>query len=231
MSNYFNAARLALLACILTSGVGAVRAAADGHEAVEGTGTMADSAAERAVEAAEAVAGDATAAAGDMTAAAQETAAAADELEAAADEMAAAADEMEAAAEEMEATAEAMPGAAAVEAAPIALTDQEMRRGKILFLQCRACHALTPGDNGGKIGPSLAGVFGRTAGSADYFDGYSAALREADHVWNSETLERWLAGPADMVAGTSMVFAGISDAAQRELLVRYLQVVTEPDAD
>jgi cytochrome c len=111
-----------------------------------------------------------------------------------------------------------------------ALSEQEMRRGKILFLQCRACHALTPGDNGGKIGPSLAGVFGREAGSAEYFDAYSSALRSAGHVWDPETMDRWLAGPAEMVPGTSMVFAGISDQAQRQLLVRYLAVITAADA-
>ena len=108
----------------------------------------------------------------------------------------------------------------------VALDDQDMRRGKILFLQCRACHALTPGDNEGKIGPSLSGVFGRTAGSAAHFEGYSAALKEAGHVWDSAAMNSWLSGPSAMVPGTSMVFAGISDEAQRELLVRYLQVVT-----
>jgi cytochrome c len=112
-----------------------------------------------------------------------------------------------------------------------ALTKRDMQRGRILFMQCSACHALIPGDNAGKIGPSLAGVFGREAGSADYFDGYSAALGEAGHVWDSDTLNLWLSSPAAMIPGTSMVFAGISDEAQRELLVRYLKVVTEPKTD
>jgi cytochrome c len=111
------------------------------------------------------------------------------------------------------------------------LSDPEMKRGRILFLQCRACHALTPGDNQGKIGPSLAGVFGRTAGSAEYFDAYSTALQEADHSWNAETLDQWLTAPSAMVPGTSMVFGGISDAAQRDLLIRYLEVMTAPTAD
>lgn len=111
------------------------------------------------------------------------------------------------------------------------LSDTEMRRGKILFLQCRACHSLTPGDNEGKIGPSLAGVFGRTAGSADYYDNYSSALREAGHEWNADTMNRWLQGPAAMVPGTSMVFAGVADDTQRDLLVRYLEVITEAQAE
>ena len=111
------------------------------------------------------------------------------------------------------------------------LSDADMRRGRILFLQCRACHSLTPADNEGKIGPSLAGVFSRSAGGADYYDGYSAALKEAGHAWDSDSMDTWISGPSAMVPGTSMVFAGIADAAQRELLVRYLQVVTEPTED
>jgi cytochrome c len=111
-------------------------------------------------------------------------------------------------------------------AAAVELSEQDMKRGKILFLQCRACHALTPGDNGGKIGPTLAGLFGREAGSADFYDGYSTGLREAGHVWNAESLDLWLKSPSTMVPGTSMVFAGIADEQQRATLVRYLQATT-----
>lgn len=111
------------------------------------------------------------------------------------------------------------------------LSDTEMKRGRILFLQCRACHSLTPADNEGKIGPSLAGVFTRVAGSADYFTGYSSAMKEAGHEWNAETMNTWLTAPSKMVPGTSMVFAGIADEAQRDLLVRYLQVITQPQAE
>lgn len=107
-----------------------------------------------------------------------------------------------------------------------ALTEQEMKRGRILFLQCSACHSLTRGDSGGKIGPSLANVFGRKAGSAEHFGGYSSALTTAGHMWDRDTMNRWLTSPADMVPGTSMVFAGIHDEVKRDLLVRYLERVT-----
>ena len=116
----------------------------------------------------------------------------------------------------------------AVSADDAALSDADMRRGRILFLQCRACHSLNAGDNEGKIGPSLAGVFTRGAGGASYYSAYSAALQEADHEWTSETMNRWITNPSAMVPGTSMVFAGVADAEQRDLLVRYLQVVTAP---
>ncbi len=108
------------------------------------------------------------------------------------------------------------------------LTEQEMKMGRILFLQCSACHTLTSGDNGGKLGPSLMGVFGRVAGSATYFDTYSPALRAADHAWDRDTMDSWLLSPSGLVPGTSMVFGGIDDDQKRALLIRYLEVVTQP---
>lgn len=128
--------------------------------------------------------------------------------------------------------AEAVSVASTEQAGELAgLSAKEMRRGRLLFMQCRACHALTPGDNGGKIGPSLSGVFGRTAGSAAYYEAYSQALRESGYDWTRETMSLWLTAPSEMVPGTSMVFAGINDEAQRDLLLRYLQIVTQPSAE
>jgi cytochrome c len=111
----------------------------------------------------------------------------------------------------------------------VELSEKEQKLGNILFLQCRACHSLMPGDSEGKIGPSLNGVFGRTAGSDEHYENYSTALREMSHVWDSQTMNQWLTNPSAMVPGTTMVFAGISDEKNRELLVRYLEKVTKPE--
>ena len=109
----------------------------------------------------------------------------------------------------------------------VALSEKEEKLGSILFLQCRACHSLTPGNSEGKIGPSLNSVFGRTAGSDENYENYSTALREMTHVWDRQTMNQWLTNPSAMVPGTTMVFSGISDEKQRELLVRYLEKVTK----
>lgn len=111
------------------------------------------------------------------------------------------------------------------------LTEQEMKRGRILYLQCQACHSLTPKNNEGKLGPSLAGVYSRTAGSADYYENYSDALSASAIEWTTESMGQWLKGPAQMVPGTSMVFAGIENDSQRDLLVRYLKVITKAASD
>jgi non-heme chloroperoxidase len=111
------------------------------------------------------------------------------------------------------------------------LSEKDEKLGSILFLQCRACHSLTAGDSEGKLGPSLHGVFGRKAGSADHYENYSTALREMAIEWDRQTMNQWLANPSAMVPGTTMVFSGISDEQKRELLVRYLEKVTKSSAE
>ena len=72
---------------------------------------------------------------------------------------------------------------------------------KLTAKRCKSCHMISDGDNvilkGGKTGPNLFGVVGRTAGSADfkrYGDDLKAA-GEAGLVWNEETLMGYLEDP------------------------------------
>lgn len=96
--------------------------------------------------------------------------------------------------------------------------------GEAVFKSCAACHSLKPGQN--KVGPSLHGVIGRVAGSAERFN-YSPAMRKADHVWTAETLDAYLADPKAFVPGNRMPFPGIRDEAKRADLIAYLQSVTD----
>jgi cytochrome c len=91
--------------------------------------------------------------------------------------------------------------------------------GERLFRQrCSSCHSLEAGQN--RAGPSLAGINGRTAGSAEGAR-YSPALRNSKIVWNAETLDRFLASPRQFVPGTTMSI-GITNEAQRQALVKFL---------
>jgi cytochrome c len=65
--------------------------------------------------------------------------------------------------------------------------------GAQAFRTCAACHTLEPGAH--RTGPSLAGVFGREAGTAEGFHRYSDALKSADLVWNEDALNTFLADP------------------------------------
>ncbi len=94
-------------------------------------------------------------------------------------------------------------------------------RGKMVFLRCAACHAITPGAPI-KVGPNLSGVVGRAAGAVPRFN-YSPAMRAARLRWDDATLDRWLARPAGVVPGTSMVFAGLANADDRRAVIAYLK--------
>ena len=53
------------------------------------------------------------------------------------------------------------PTSAAVPAAAAPAVSPEYKRGKLLFIQCRACHDVQA-DLPDKVGPNLAGLLGRT---------------------------------------------------------------------
>ncbi len=84
---------------------------------------------------------------------------------------------------------------------------------------CAVCHDTTPGKN--KVGPSLAGVSGRKAGTAAGFS-YSAAMLHSGITWNKQTLDRYLANPQAVVTGNKMPFYGVKTANQRHAIVAYL---------
>ena len=94
-------------------------------------------------------------------------------------------------------------------------------RGAKLFGACAACHSLVPDRN--MTGPSLAGIWGRKAGSLKSFDRYSPALKSSDVVWDEKTLDAWLTSPAEFIPDNSMAFPGISDAPQRVDLIALLK--------
>ena len=72
-------------------------------------------------------------------------------------------------------------------------------------------------------GPSLAGVWGRTAGTLATFDRYSPALKSANVVWDAGSLDQWLKNPARFIPHNRMTFQGIPDAQARADLVAYLK--------
>ncbi len=88
------------------------------------------------------------------------------------------------------------------------------------FAVCGACHSVQRGQNG--IGPSLAGVFGRRAGAVPGFE-YSQAMKDSGLTWNQANLDRFLNNPAGVVPGTTMVYPGLKDAAQRQAMIAYLR--------
>ncbi len=71
------------------------------------------------------------------------------------------------------------------------------------------------------MGPSLAGLSGRKAGSVEGF-AYSPALEESEVVWSQETLSAFLENPIQYIPGNLMPFGGLRKQEQREALIEYL---------
>ena len=95
--------------------------------------------------------------------------------------------------------------------------------GERAYQKCYSCHALEPGKND-LGGPTLHAVVGRKIAS-EPFD-YSPALRafaETNPLWTRDLLNRFAADPEGVIPGTTMVFHGISDPAERAALLDYLE--------
>jgi cytochrome c len=96
----------------------------------------------------------------------------------------------------------------------------DAKNGEQVFARCAICHSNTKGAPA-RIGPNLFGIAGRKAGTQPDFS-YSAALKNSGILWTPANLDKWTAGPAAMVPGNRMSFAGISSAKDRGDLVAYL---------
>jgi len=112
----------------------------------------------------------------------------------------------------------------AAPAAGAATESPQAKRGRLLYLQCRACHELQP-SGAALVGPHLGGIVGRKVAGVEGF-GYSSALRAQAFVWDRARLDAWLAAPGKMVPGNTMAFAGIAGEADRAALIAYLETAT-----
>ncbi|WP_231862623.1 c-type cytochrome [Sphingorhabdus sp. M41] len=92
--------------------------------------------------------------------------------------------------------------------------------GKAAFMQCRTCHVVDPGMN--RVGPSLANIIGREAGSVAGFR-YSEASANSDIIWTEEKLFQFLEKPQRVIPKTKMIFAGMPDAQKRADVIAYLK--------
>ena len=98
---------------------------------------------------------------------------------------------------------------------------QDAAAGKALFTQCAVCHSI---DGSNAVGPSLKGVVGRKAGTADGFR-YSRAMKNSGVVWDDKTLDAYLTDPQKLIPGNVMPFSGMADPKQRADVIAYLQTL------
>ncbi|HET6840975.1 MAG TPA: heme-binding domain-containing protein [Candidatus Angelobacter sp.] len=88
---------------------------------------------------------------------------------------------------------------------------------QVFASRCAGCHTLEQHQEG----PKLAGIFGRTSGTAPGFI-YSFALKKASVKWDEQSLDKWLANPDAVVPMNNMYFH-VAKASQRRDLIAYLK--------
>ena len=112
------------------------------------------------------------------------------------------------------------------------VADGNVNNGEKLFkgfLRCHACHSLEPDET--KAGPTLAGLFGRRAGSLESYDEYSEAMVDSGVVWDDDTLSAFLADPQKYIPGNLMIRHGshakrVTSVIHRADLIAYLKAAT-----
>jgi cytochrome c2 len=97
----------------------------------------------------------------------------------------------------------------------------DVSKGRDYFIgNCIGCHAFACN----KEGPSLGGLFGRKAGSAEGYEAYySDELKNYGVVWDENTLDVWFTDPGRIVVGVMAKYGKIDDAVQRQEVIAFLK--------
>jgi nitrite reductase (NO-forming) len=101
---------------------------------------------------------------------------------------------------------------------------KDVAEGRKVFRKCQACHSVEEGKN--LIGPSLAGIVGRKAGSVSGFN-YSPALKQSGITWDRASLDAYLADPQKKVPGNRMPFPGLKSQDDRQDVIAYLAAASQ----
>ncbi|MEI4234543.1 c-type cytochrome [Roseovarius sp. D22-M7] len=85
----------------------------------------------------------------------------------------------------------------------------DAEKGEKTFNQCKACHMIASEDEtivkGGRVGPNLYGVIGRTMGGVEdyrYSDGLAEKADEGE-VWTEEKLAEYVKDPSEYIGSRS----------------------------
>ncbi|WP_407660320.1 c-type cytochrome [Mesorhizobium tianshanense] len=103
---------------------------------------------------------------------------------------------------------------------------QDIEGGKAVFKKCAACHNADTEAN--KVGPTLKGVVGRTAGTVLGYS-YSKAMKDvgaAGLVWDEPNLMEYLANPKAKVPANKMGFPGLKNPDDVKNVIAYLKSVS-----
>lgn len=105
---------------------------------------------------------------------------------------------------------------------PAAASAQDAEAGKTVYAKCGVCHKIGDGA-ANALGPSLACVAGRKAGTQEGF-AYSEAVKNSNIEWTDEKLLAWFEADDKVIPGNKMLFpAGVKDETDRVNLLAYIK--------
>jgi cytochrome c len=109
-----------------------------------------------------------------------------------------------------------------------ALADGDAAKGQKIFQRCAVCHGI--GDATKPVGPNLNNVIGRTAGTLEGYERYSADMKAAGAgglVWTEEKIAEYIEAPRKMVPRGTMAFPGLRAEQDRADVVAYIAQFSE----
>jgi cytochrome c len=103
-----------------------------------------------------------------------------------------------------------------------AASAQDAAAGEKVFAKCKACHVIEAATN--RVGPSLHGIIGRTAGTVEGFKYSESMIQHGKDglVWNNENLDKYLADPKGFIPKNKMAFPGLKKAEDRANVIAYI---------
>lgn len=105
----------------------------------------------------------------------------------------------------------------------VAAAEGDAVAGEKIFQRCASCHVVV--DNTHKRGPTLRGIVGRPAASAENF-AYSEGLKAfgaGGAVWDETTLDKFLQDPNGFVKGMRMAITPVRRDSDRVNLIAFLK--------
>jgi cytochrome c len=110
--------------------------------------------------------------------------------------------------------------------AGMALAEGDAANGEKVFKRCAACHVANAPTS--RVGPSLQGVFGRTAGTIEGFKYSESMIQHGKDglVWNAETIGEYIENPKEFIPKNKMAFPGLKKPEERADVIAYLQQAT-----
>jgi cytochrome c len=114
-----------------------------------------------------------------------------------------------------------LAGAALLSSLGAAMAQDAAAGEKVFLAKCKVCH-MPPEAAKNLVGPSLAGVVGRKAGTVAGYH-YSEANEKSGITWDEAELKKYLKDPKGVVPGTKMVFPGLQSEQDIDNVIAFLK--------